>query len=109
MNNKFIYTPGPTRVRENVRLEIAKSTTNPDIDIEFCDFYKNTCEKIASRIVKRPERAELKGLIRNNSFLSLGKQFGVSDNTIRKWCASYDLPTKKNYIKSLTDKEWESI
>lgn len=48
MNNKFIYTPGPTRVRENVRLEIAKSTTNPDIDIEFCDFYKNTCEKIAS-------------------------------------------------------------
>lgn len=48
MNNKFIYTPGPTRVRENVRLEIAKSTTNPDIDVEFCDFYKNTCEKIAS-------------------------------------------------------------
>ena len=48
MNYKFIYTPGPTRVRENVRLEIAKSTTNPDIDIEFCDFYKNTCEKIAS-------------------------------------------------------------
>ena len=48
MNNKFVYTPGPTRVRENVRLAISKSTTNPDIDIEFCEFYKNTCEKMAS-------------------------------------------------------------
>ena len=48
MNNKFIYTPGPTRVRENVRLEIAKETTNPDIDVEFCEFYKNTCKKMSS-------------------------------------------------------------
>lgn len=47
MNNKFVYTPGPTRVRENVRLAIAKATTNPDIDVEFCEFYKNTCEKMA--------------------------------------------------------------
>ena len=48
MNNKFIYTPGLTRVRENVRLEIAKETTNPDIDVEFCEFYKNTCKKMSS-------------------------------------------------------------
>lgn len=48
MNNKFVYTPGPTRVRENVRLEIAKATTNPDVDHDFCEFYKNTCQKIAS-------------------------------------------------------------
>ena len=48
MNNKFIYTPGPTRVSENVRLEIAKETTNPDIDVEFCEFYKNTCKKMSS-------------------------------------------------------------
>lgn len=48
MNNKFVYTPGPTRVRENVRLAISKSTTNPDIDIEFCEFYKNTCKKMSS-------------------------------------------------------------
>lgn len=48
MNNKFVYTPGPTRVSENVRLEIAKETTNPDIDVEFCEFYKNTCKKMSS-------------------------------------------------------------
>lgn len=48
MNNKFVYTPGPTTVRENVRLAIAQTTTNPDIDVEFVEFYKNTCEKISS-------------------------------------------------------------
>lgn len=46
MNDKFVYSPGPTSVRENVRLERAKVVTNPDIDLEFVEFYKNTCDKI---------------------------------------------------------------
>jgi aspartate aminotransferase-like enzyme len=46
MNNKFVYAPGPTCVKENVRLERAKETTNPDVDEEFVKFYKSTCEKI---------------------------------------------------------------
>lgn len=50
MNNKFVYTPGPTSVRENVRLARAKETTNPDIDEEFVEFYKNTCDKIGKII-----------------------------------------------------------
>jgi len=50
MNDKFVYAPGPTSVRENVRLERAKATTNPDVDVEFVDFYKNTCEKIGEII-----------------------------------------------------------
>lgn len=48
MNNKFVYTPGPTYVKENVRLERSISTTNPDVDVEFVEFYKNTCEKVGS-------------------------------------------------------------
>lgn len=51
MNEKFVYAPGPTSVRENVRLERAKITTNPDVDEEFVEFYKNTCDKI-SKIIK---------------------------------------------------------
>lgn len=47
MNNKFVYTPGPTNVRENVRLERAKVTTNPDMDTNFVEFYKNTCDKVS--------------------------------------------------------------
>ena len=51
MNNKFVYTPGPSYVRENVRLKRAEATTNPDIDVEFVEFYKNTCEKTPHRIL----------------------------------------------------------
>lgn len=50
MNNKIVYTPGPTEVRENVRLARANKTTNPDTDIEFVKFYKNTCDKIGKII-----------------------------------------------------------
>lgn len=41
-----IMTPGPTDVRENVMLSRAEKCTNPDLDLEFYDFYKETCEKI---------------------------------------------------------------
>lgn len=50
MNNKLVYTPGPTEVRENVRLSRAIATTNPDIDMDFYEFYRNTCEKIGKII-----------------------------------------------------------
>ncbi|MGL5717684.1 MAG: pyridoxal-phosphate-dependent aminotransferase family protein [Paraclostridium sp.] len=50
MNNKIIYTPGPTQVRENVRIARAIETTNPDIDKDFVEFYKQTCDKIGNII-----------------------------------------------------------
>ncbi len=42
-----IMTPGPTQVAENVRMARAKECTNPDLDLEFYDFYKETCEMIS--------------------------------------------------------------
>lgn len=69
----------------------------------------NKCGKIASRKVVRPSRQELKNDIRNLSFLSVGKKYGVSDNTIRKWCIAENLPSKKNDIKILSDEEWFNI
>lgn len=50
MNNKIVYTPGPTNVRENVRQVRSEKTTNPDIDLEFVDFYKDTCDEIGKII-----------------------------------------------------------
>ncbi len=41
-----IMTPGPTQVRENVRMARSITTTNPDLDLQFYEFYKETCEKI---------------------------------------------------------------
>jgi len=46
MNKPCVFTPGPTNVRENVRLARAMETTNPDLDKDFYDFYRETCNKI---------------------------------------------------------------
>lgn len=42
-----IMTPGPTQVRENVRMARSLPCTNPDLDVEFYDYYKETCEIIS--------------------------------------------------------------
>lgn len=44
--NKLIMTPGPTQVAENVRKARSIPTTNPDLDIEFYEFYKETSDKL---------------------------------------------------------------
>ncbi len=46
MKKPYVFTPGPTNVRENVRLARAVETTNPDLDKDFYEFYKETCNKI---------------------------------------------------------------
>jgi aspartate aminotransferase-like enzyme len=46
MNKPCVFTPGPTNVRENVRLARAMETTNPDLDKDFYNFYRETCNKI---------------------------------------------------------------
>lgn len=45
-----IMTPGPTMVRDNVRSARSLRTTNPDIDTDFVEFYKHTCDMIAEII-----------------------------------------------------------
>lgn len=46
MKNPLIMTPGPTEVHENVRQAMAKDITNPDLDINFIEYYKAVCEKL---------------------------------------------------------------
>lgn len=54
-------------------------------------------------------RDRLKQLIRSTPFTTIAKQYGVSDNAIRKWCKKYNLPTKSNEIKRYSDAEWETL
>lgn len=54
-------------------------------------------------------REELKKKIRTIPFLQIGKEYGISDNAIRKWCKAYNLPFKTREIKSYSDEEWEKI
>lgn len=52
------------------------------------------CEKKRIRKIKnRPSAEELKNILFENkgNFSKVGKSFNVSDNTIRKWCKSYEL------------------
>ncbi len=66
------------------------------------------CQKCAAGALKHkrrkvtwPTKEELTTLIKTHTFVALGKQFQVSDNTVRKWCISYGLPTKRAEITKL--------
>lgn len=71
--------------------------------------YCSECWSIINRKVERPDRESLKDLIRTLPFTKIGEQYGVSDNTIRKWCDNYGLPRTKKDISAFSDFEWEKV
>lgn len=68
-----------------------------------------SCSSKQQRKVERPSREILKNEIRNQTFLALGKKYNVSDNAVRKWCKSYNLPVSRHLIKNYSDSEWSNI
>lgn len=64
---------------------------------------------LTHRTVERPSREELKKLIRTEPFTQIGRNYGVTDNAIRKWCQFENLPYKKRDIKAYSDYEWEQL
>lgn len=56
-----IMTPGPTQVKENVRMARSLECTNPDLDESFVDFYKETCEHISKLLGTKNETIILGG------------------------------------------------
>lgn len=72
--------------------------------------YCSNCIHIKQRkVANRPNREELKNLIRTKTFTEIGKNYSVNDNTIRKWCKAENLPTRKRDINSISDEDWKSI
>lgn len=71
--------------------------------------YCQTCIHEFQRKCEWPSREELKELIRNTPFLQIGKKYNVSDNTVRKWCLNYKLPSKKKDIKAISEEDWLNI
>lgn len=67
------------------------------------------CARKNRRVVDRPNREELKTLIRKTPFTTIAAQYGVTDNAVRKWCDAEGLPRKVSIIKSLSDEEWLKI
>ena len=56
-----IMTPGPTQVAENVRTARSLPCTNPDIDIDFVELYRETCEMISELLFTHNETFILGG------------------------------------------------
>ena len=59
------------------------------------------CAYLHLRKVDRPSRDMLEYDIHNMSFVKVGVKYGVSDNTIRKWCKQYNLPYKKSDMQNI--------
>lgn len=102
---------------EQIPIKVQKIKENPYF-CKVCGINKvwkqgNSCAECSNllqrKVKNRPSRETLKTEIRTNSFLTIGKKYNVSDNAIRKWCASYNLPTKKREIDKYTNEEWELI
>ena len=58
---------------------------------------------------KAPSRDVLKTKIKTESFVQIGKEYDVSDNSVRRWCDAYGLPRHKKEINTYSDEEWEKI
>lgn len=50
---------------------------------------------------KRPSKEILLEEIKDNSFVELGKKYGVTEGAVRKWCKKYNLPFRRRDIKKL--------
>ena len=68
----------------------------------YCETnYKEIKAKMCVECYKReqakniPPKEELEPLIYELPFTQIGKKYGVTDNTIRKWCKKYNLPYRK--------------
>lgn len=105
---------------ENRKNQIKSKQIKKKSTIYYCEqcgknqvFKKNgvcsSCASLNRRKAERPTREELKKLVKEESFLSLEKRFGVSDNAIRKWCRAYNLPSKSHEIKNYSMEEWNKL
>lgn len=66
--------------------------------------YKMRCKKCSSkqsRKAERPQSDELYNLLaeHNGNFTKISKLYGVTDNSVRKWCDSYNIPRSSRYYK----------
>lgn len=49
----------------------------------------------------KPSREILKEKIKTTPFTTIGAEYGVTDNAVRKWCISYNLPSRVSDIKEI--------
>ena len=130
-----IMTPGPTQVAENVRLARSRECTNPDLDENFVEFYKETCEEISHLLHTDNETLILggEGILGLEaacaSMTELGDRVLVLDNGIygkgfadfvsmyggcpelysRNYRETLDVPELENFLKEHHDYKYATV
>lgn len=108
-NDKYIYPLHYSKYDASNPQKAQYYCKDCGIEISKGSEYCIKCSAKKNRTVSRPTRNELKHLIRSSNFSAIGRQFGVSDNAIRKWCKAENLPTSAREIKKIPDNIWENI
>mgnify|MGYP007070614342 CR=1 FL=1 len=85
------YIDGRTN-KDYYCIDCKKEVTKNAIRCRECD--SKRLDKQERKVI-RPTKEELMYLITQNSFVSLGKKFGVVDTTVRKWCRYYKIQIPK--------------
>ena len=112
IDNKLTY-PLHLSTYDSRRVKIEKRCIDCNKIISKYSIRCNECENKKrlenSTILQKISREELKRRIRYESFVSIGKDFNVTDNAVRKWCIYYNLPSRKKDIQRYSDKEWVQL
>lgn len=105
----YIHYP----IRKNLGKLKAKNQGRP---CEICGkftynkkFCSSECAHIAQRKAELPSRTHLKEMIRSMPFTKIGKMYNVNDNTVRRWCRKYNLPSLRMDIEKYSDEEWNNV
>ena len=53
------------------------------------------------KVENKPSKEELFELIKSQSFVSIGRSYGVSDTAVKKWCKNYGIPSTKKELRNI--------
>lgn len=89
-------TATPSLANKHFELQPTGKCPGCGEDVYATTYCSRECAAIGQRKVEdRPNKQELEELIATKSLCAIGRQFGVSDNAIRKWAKRYGIPYKK--------------
>ena len=66
---------------------------NCGVEVSQGATYCVTCYAETRRTTERPSAEVLEAELRATNFSAVGRKYGVTDNTIRKWCKGYGMST----------------
>lgn len=88
-----------TYIKEKTKTETNNYCIDCGIEISKSATRCTECANKNRQIATRPTKEVLYQELCESNFSAVGRKYGVTDNAIRKWCASYGLPTKASEYK----------